>query len=167
MCFVIRCKYLICHHLIDVHLYKFFTCLDINKTCLNQLRSKCSITQNYSISKSAIQNMRYCRNFAKAGLKLSQYMVATQESINSRCCSVVEIKPSFFLKGGHLRGQALILWTIYHHDINNSSTLYRSSQISTNTVCQMIRYQLISDASCPTSSYCLNGLKVNQYHKQQ
>ena len=33
---VIRCKYLICHHLIDVHLYKFFTCLDINKTCLNQ-----------------------------------------------------------------------------------------------------------------------------------
>ena len=36
MCFVIRCKYLICHHLIDVHLYKFFTCLDINKTCLNQ-----------------------------------------------------------------------------------------------------------------------------------
>ena len=37
VCFVIRCKYLICHHLIDVHLYKFFTCLDINKTCLNQL----------------------------------------------------------------------------------------------------------------------------------
>ena len=36
VCFVIRCKYLICHHLIDVHLYKFFTCLDINKTCLNQ-----------------------------------------------------------------------------------------------------------------------------------
>ena len=28
--FVIHCKYLICHHLIDVHLYKFFTCLDIN-----------------------------------------------------------------------------------------------------------------------------------------
>ena len=25
VCFVIRCKYLICHHLIDVHLYKFFT----------------------------------------------------------------------------------------------------------------------------------------------
>ena len=35
--FVIRCKYLICHHLIDVHLYKFFTCLDINKTCLNHI----------------------------------------------------------------------------------------------------------------------------------
>ena len=50
--------------------------------------------------------MRYCRNFAKAGLKLSQYMVATQESINSRLCSVVEIKLSFFLKGGHLQGQA-------------------------------------------------------------
>ena len=46
--------------------------------------------------------MRYCRNFAKAGLKLSQYMVATQESINSRFCSVVQIKLSFFLKGGHL-----------------------------------------------------------------
>ena len=58
---------------------------------------------NYSISKSAIQNMRYCRNFAKAVLKLSQYTVATQESINSRFCSVVEIKLSFFLKGGHLR----------------------------------------------------------------
>ena len=25
----------ICHHLIHVHLYKFFTCLDINKMCLN------------------------------------------------------------------------------------------------------------------------------------
>ena len=35
-------------------------------------------------------------------------MVATQESINSRFCSVVEIKLSFFLKGGHLRGQALL-----------------------------------------------------------
>ena len=46
--------------------------------------------------------MRYCRNFAEAGLKLSQYMVATQESINSRSCSVVEIKLSVFLKGGHL-----------------------------------------------------------------
>ena len=46
--------------------------------------------------------MRYCRNFAKAGLKLSQYMEAIQESINSRFCSVVEIKLSFFLKGGHL-----------------------------------------------------------------
>ena len=52
-----------------------------------QPRSKCSITQYYSISKSAIQNMRYCRNFTKAGLKLSQYMVATQESKNSRFCS--------------------------------------------------------------------------------
>ena len=31
MCvFVIHCKYPICHHLIDVHLYKFFTCLGIN-----------------------------------------------------------------------------------------------------------------------------------------
>ena len=29
-------------------------------------------------------------------------MVATQESINSRSCSVVEIKLSVFLKGGHL-----------------------------------------------------------------
>ena len=57
---------------------------------------------NYSISKSAIQNMRYCRNFAKAGLKLSQYMVAKQGSRHSRFCSVVEIKLSFFLKDGHL-----------------------------------------------------------------
>ena len=46
--------------------------------------------------------MRYCRNLAKAGLKLSQCMVATQESINSRFCSVVEINLSFFLRGGHL-----------------------------------------------------------------
>ena len=29
-------------------------------------------------------------------------MVATQESINSRSCSVVEIKLSVFLKAGHL-----------------------------------------------------------------
>ena len=34
--FVIHCKYPICHHLIDVHLYKYFTCLGITKTCLNQ-----------------------------------------------------------------------------------------------------------------------------------
>ena len=40
-------------------------------------------------------------NFAKAGLNLSQYMVATQENINSRFCSVVEIK-LHFLNGGHL-----------------------------------------------------------------
>ena len=33
---LIKTQNLICHHLIDVHLYKFFTCLDINKTCLNQ-----------------------------------------------------------------------------------------------------------------------------------
>ena len=32
MClFTIHCKYSISHLLIDVHLYKFFTCLDINK----------------------------------------------------------------------------------------------------------------------------------------
>ena len=46
--------------------------------------------------------MRFSRNFAKAALNLSQYMVATQENINSKFCSVVEIKLSFFLKGGHL-----------------------------------------------------------------
>ena len=34
-------------------------------------------------------------------------MVTTQESINSKFCSVVEIKLIFFLKGGHLPGQAL------------------------------------------------------------
>ena len=33
--FIIHCKYPIYHHLIDVHLYKFFTCLDINKGCLS------------------------------------------------------------------------------------------------------------------------------------
>ena len=32
------CIYLTCHHLIDVHFHKFFTCLDINKICLNQVR---------------------------------------------------------------------------------------------------------------------------------
>ena len=46
--------------------------------------------------------MRYCRNFAKAGLNLSHYLVATQESINSRFYSVDEIKLSVFLKSGHL-----------------------------------------------------------------
>ena len=34
--FTIHCKYSISHLLIDVHLYKFFTCLDINKICLKQ-----------------------------------------------------------------------------------------------------------------------------------
>ena len=29
--FIIHCKCSICHHFIGVHLYKFFTCLDINK----------------------------------------------------------------------------------------------------------------------------------------
>ena len=51
--------------------------------------------------------MRYCRNFAKAGLKMSQYMVATQESINVRFCSVVEIKLSFFPRVAAYRDQAL------------------------------------------------------------
>ena len=32
--FTIHCEYSISHLLIDVHLYKFFTCLDINKICL-------------------------------------------------------------------------------------------------------------------------------------
>ena len=31
----IHCKYPICYHLIDVYLYKFFTCLDISNICLN------------------------------------------------------------------------------------------------------------------------------------
>ena len=26
-----------CHHLIDIHLYKFFTCLGVNKICLNHI----------------------------------------------------------------------------------------------------------------------------------
>ena len=34
--FSIHCKYSISHLLIDVHLYKFFTCSDINKICLKQ-----------------------------------------------------------------------------------------------------------------------------------
>ena len=69
---------------------------------------------NYSISKSAIQNIRYCRNFVKARLKLSQYMVASQESINSRFCSMVEIKLSFFLKGGHLpRSGSKLRWILF------------------------------------------------------
>ena len=25
-----------CHHLIDIHLYKFFSCLGVNKMCLNR-----------------------------------------------------------------------------------------------------------------------------------
>ena len=52
--------------------------------------------------------MWYRRNFAKAGLNLSQYMVATQESINNRFCSVDEIKLSFFSsRVVTYRGQAL------------------------------------------------------------
>ena len=35
--FTIHCKYSISHLLIDVHLYKLFTCLDINKICLTHL----------------------------------------------------------------------------------------------------------------------------------
>ena len=27
-----------CHHLIDIHLYKFFTCLGVNKICLNHMQ---------------------------------------------------------------------------------------------------------------------------------
>ena len=34
--FTIYCRYPICYLLIDVHLYKFFTCLDINKIRVNQ-----------------------------------------------------------------------------------------------------------------------------------
>ena len=67
------------------------------------------ITQYYSISKSAIQNMRYCRNFTKAGLNLSPCMVATQKSTNSRFCSVVEIKLNIFLKGGLLPRSGFIV----------------------------------------------------------
>ena len=37
----------------------------------------------WSIVQSCRLPMRYFRNFAKAGLNLSQYMVATPESINS------------------------------------------------------------------------------------
>ena len=95
-----------------------------------QPRSKYSITQYYSISKSAIQNVRYCRIFAEAGLKLSQYMVATQESINSRFCSVVEIKLSFFLKGGHLPRSGstrpldlLVAFRNFYYNINLMATV--------------------------------------------
>ena len=44
-----------------------------------------------------LKNVRYFRKFAKAGLNLSQYMVAAPESINSSFCSVVEMKFEFFL----------------------------------------------------------------------
>ena len=36
--FVIHYKHPVYHHLIGVHLYKLFTCIGINKTCLNQTR---------------------------------------------------------------------------------------------------------------------------------
>ena len=38
--FVIHCKYPICRLLMDVHLYQFFTCLGINKICLNHGQGK-------------------------------------------------------------------------------------------------------------------------------
>ena len=64
MCFVIRCKYLICHDLIDVHLYKFFTCLDINKTCLNhEFQDTCAQFELLHIPLSlVVKNItkRYC-----------------------------------------------------------------------------------------------------------
>ena len=41
--FTIHCKYSICHLLIDVHLYKFFTCLDINIIRLKQKRIHVSL----------------------------------------------------------------------------------------------------------------------------
>ena len=58
--FIIHCKYPICHHLIDVHLYKFFTCLDINKICLNH----CDIA-NRILVKGTAQHV----NHAYPGLK--------------------------------------------------------------------------------------------------
>ena len=36
--FGIHCKYRIYYYLIGVHLYKFYTCLGINKTRLNQVK---------------------------------------------------------------------------------------------------------------------------------
>ena len=41
-------------------------------------------------------------------------MVTTQENINSRFCSVVEIKLIFFLKGGHLPRSGSTLCQAYH-----------------------------------------------------
>ena len=69
VCFVIRSKYLICHHLIDVHLYKFFTCLDINKTCLNHRHtcifnyfSKCCLSAICACAKKSNYTVHYrCR----------------------------------------------------------------------------------------------------------
>ena len=46
--FTIHCKYSICHFLIDVHLYKFFTCLDINKIRLNHTNKQCYRTGFFS-----------------------------------------------------------------------------------------------------------------------
>ena len=36
MCSSFIVNFSFCHHLIDIHLYKFFTCLGVNKICLNQ-----------------------------------------------------------------------------------------------------------------------------------
>ena len=43
-------------------------------------------------------------------------MVATQESMNSRFCSVVEIKLSFFPKGGHVprSGSMVVIHSACH-----------------------------------------------------
>ena len=35
MCSLFIVNFSFCHHLIDIHLYKFFTCLGVNKICLN------------------------------------------------------------------------------------------------------------------------------------
>ena len=56
--FTIHCKYSISHLLIDVHLYKFFTCLDINKICLKHICNELlPVTQNVCKCAECVQNV--------------------------------------------------------------------------------------------------------------
>ena len=71
--------------------------------------------------------MRYCRIFAKAGLKLSRYIVAIQESINRRFGPEFKVKLIFSLKGGHLLRPGSIINVVTAENVfrtQNSESLF-------------------------------------------
>ena len=107
MCFVIRCKYLICHHLIDVHLYKFFTCLDINKTCLNHYCFCCSRSwcQSAPLSVSIFVSHHHC--YSSPFLVI---IIVTHHHCQSSLLSVTTITVSHY----HCQSSFLFIIIVYH-----------------------------------------------------